>query len=150
MNSNELRQTGISINNILSRYIQIHDALFKFSLKKFLPIPFMFKKIDYESLYLDIAEILKDLTEIKLKLTEAKLLDKKNQEVYGTIIPYVENFRQTVQLLSYITLSLSKKINDPKSYQFSKYQKSIAEYNELRNLHNKMGQNLNIVFNKIT
>jgi len=150
MDSNELRQVGISINNILTRYIQIHDAIFKFSLKKILPLPFVFKKIDFENLFLDTKDLLGELTEIKLKLSESNLLDIKNQKFYNTIIPYVENFRQILQLLSYIALSLSKKINDPKSYQFSEYQKSITEYNKLRVLHNKMGQFLNIIIDKIT
>lgn len=150
MDSNELRQAGISINNILTRYIQIHDAIFKFSLKKILPLPFAFKKIDFENLFLDTKDLLGELTEIRFKLLESRLLDTNNKEFYETVIPYVENFREILQLLSYISLSLSKKINDPKSYQFSEYQKSIAEYNELRELHQKMGQNLNIIFNKIT
>jgi hypothetical protein len=35
------------VNSILDRYIVIHDAIFKFSLRKAIPIPGVFKPIDY-------------------------------------------------------------------------------------------------------
>ena len=35
------------VYSILNRYIVIHDAIFKFSLRKAIPIPGVFKAIDY-------------------------------------------------------------------------------------------------------
>jgi hypothetical protein len=40
---------AVRVNKILPEYITIHDSIFKFSIRHAIPLPLIFKPIDYES-----------------------------------------------------------------------------------------------------
>lgn len=65
----ELRHLAFRTNNILDRYVSIHDACFKFSLRKVIPLPGIFKPIDYRrhrealnSLHSELEQVRRDAT----------------------------------------------------------------------------------------
>jgi len=49
---------AVEINNLLSRYIIIHDQIFKFSWRKIIPLPFLFKPINFKNLNNQLNNIL--------------------------------------------------------------------------------------------
>ena len=49
-----------NVNEILSRYIVIHDHIMKFSVRKILPVPGLFKSIPYCTYEGDLATLLVD------------------------------------------------------------------------------------------
>ena len=53
-----------NVNEILSRYIVIHDHIIKFSIWKILPIPGLFKSIPYCTYVDELATLLVDLSAV--------------------------------------------------------------------------------------
>src|SRR3989338_583555 len=67
----ELRHLAFRTNNILDRYVSIHYTCFKFSLRKVIPLPGIFKPIDYRrhrqalnSLHLELEELRQEATSL--------------------------------------------------------------------------------------
>ena len=65
-NNQQLVEISLTVNNLLLQYIKIHNNIFKFSLRRIIPIPFIFKAIDFETHGRETENILSQLEEIKV------------------------------------------------------------------------------------
>ena len=54
----------IDSGNVLSNYLKIHNDIFTFSIRKIIPIPFIFKKIDYNKSYYSLSDDINKLNSI--------------------------------------------------------------------------------------
>ena len=61
MEVTDLRQIAVEINGLLSRYVEVHDAIFQFSWRKIIPLPFIFRPIDFGHLNGRTEQILSQL-----------------------------------------------------------------------------------------
>ena len=59
---------AVQVNEILSKYIFIHDDIFKLSIRKLIPIPGIFKKIDFKTHYKNLGKLSKELIKINFKI----------------------------------------------------------------------------------
>jgi len=66
----DLPEELIRTNSILGEYVAIHDAIFKFSWRKALPIPGLFKTTDFGSHFRDLDRLASKLAAISAKLKE--------------------------------------------------------------------------------
>jgi hypothetical protein len=106
----------IQTNAILNEYAAIHDAIFKFSWRKTLPIPGIFKTTNFEAHFRDLKRLASKLAAISVTLeAEPGALEGSRQ--------YTEALLKTVQALR----DICRRFYEQSHGDFSKY--PMAEYN---------------------
>ncbi|OGP08206.1 MAG: hypothetical protein A3G39_06615 [Deltaproteobacteria bacterium RIFCSPLOWO2_12_FULL_43_16] len=74
------------VHGILERYIVIHDAIFKFSWRKAIPIPCLFKPINYGQHVANIDSFISTLDKLSVSLgTKAGVPDVFNQHILSLL-----------------------------------------------------------------
>ena len=111
----EIPEELIRTNAILGEYVAIHDAIFKFSWRKALPIPGLFKSNDFGAHYKDLNRLASKLATISSKLKIAP------GSLEGSL-QYTESLLETIEALRQIC----RKFYEQSHGNFSKY--SMAEY----------------------
>src|SRR2546423_11499262 len=127
----------IRANTILGEYAAIHDAIFKFSWRKTLPIPGLFKTTDFGSHYRDLDRLASKLAAILRKLeAESGSLEGSRQ--------YTAALLETIQALREICRRFFEqgKGNFSK-YPMAEYHANLKAYEGLVNKCQELGVALN-------
>ena len=76
----DLPEELIRANAILCEYVTIHDAIFKFSWRKAIPIPGLFKATDFGAHFRNLSRLASELAAISLALkAETESLESSHQ-----------------------------------------------------------------------
>ncbi len=129
------------INSILNRYINIHDIVFSRSLRNIIPVPFIFRPIQFNDIAKELEILIKELEEMERKMQK-------------TIPPfplreYVYALKETVSFLREICIRLSKKIQEPSSYRWKAYREDVKKYKALEQKYLAFGPAMNGLFSKM-
>jgi len=154
MNSikSELLQIAADANRLLTSYISIHDAMFKFNWKHVIPLPFIFKPIDYPRLQGQAIAVLCQLRDCELGLKNLKLkfnsLNVPEQETHFLhfLSEYVLALLETLLRFETMLNELRKKAEDPSSYKYSEYRRHLKRYQEAVAGYHSMGGRLNELY----
>jgi hypothetical protein len=124
-------------NAILSEYVAIHDAIFKFSWRKALPIPGLFKATDFGSHFRDLDRLASKLTAISAALkAESGSLEGSHQ--------YTAAFLEAIQALRDICRRFYEKAQgDLSKYPMAEYNANLKDYEVLVNKCQELGAALN-------
>lgn len=122
------------VNDILTQYVSIHDELFAFSWRKLIPIPGIFKPIDYPR-YRD------ELGVLVSRLMDA-LDSSTDDRLPSAFSSYGEALRRTIEALQCICSRLSDKAKGSR-YPMAKYDIDMASYKALCNKYLRLGAILN-------
>ncbi|HEV8327037.1 MAG TPA: hypothetical protein VGQ08_06095 [Nitrospiraceae bacterium] len=127
----------IQANAILDEYVVIHDAIFKFSWRKALPIPGLFKATDFGAHVRDLDRLASELAAITSSLkTESGSLEGSNQ--------YTAALLEAVQTLREICGRLYEKSQGELSkYPMAEYNANLKAYEGLMNKCQELGVALN-------
>ena len=134
---NDLMQKAVEVNEVLTRYIQIHNDVFKSSIRRIIPIPGLFQSIDYGKHY-------DNLTALTNELEAIISVVSGNNEFAGALREYTQVLFQTISSLREICRKLYEKSQgDMESYPKSQYDADMAEYNSYERTHKALGERLN-------
>ena len=124
-------------NAILGEYVAIHDAIFKFSWRKTLPIPGLFKATDFGAHFKDLDRLASKLTAISAALkTEPGSLEVSRQ--------YTTALLETIQALRDICRRFYEKSQgDLSKYPMAEYNANLKTYEGLMNKCQELGVALN-------
>jgi hypothetical protein len=124
-------------NAILGEYVAIHDAIFKFSWRKTLPIPGLFKATDFGAHFKDLDRLASKLTAISAALkTEPGSLEVSRQ--------YTAALLETIQALRDICGRFYEKSQgDLSKYPMAEYNANLKTYEGLMNKCQELGVALN-------
>lgn len=130
---NEIYQT----HEILEKYIVIHDKIFKFSWRKAIPIPGLFKPINYGQHADDLDFLASALEEIISKV-------EKKADVPDMFVQYITALFNTIKFLSHMCNRLYyKSQGDLQSYTLDQYNSDMAIYERLVDNYRSLGTELN-------
>ena len=126
----------IRTNAILGEYATIHDAIFKFSWRKTLPIPGLFKAIDYGAHSKDLGRLASKLAAI----SSALKAESGSLEAYQ----YTAALLEAVQALREICKRFHEKSRgDLSTYPMAEYNANLKIYEGLMNKCQALGVALN-------
>lgn len=124
-------------NAILGEYVAIHDAIFKFSWRKTLPIPGLFKATDFGTHFKDLDRLASKLVAISAALkTESGSLAGSHQ--------YTTALLDAIQALREICRRFYEKSQgDLSKYPMAEYNANLKTYEGLMNKCQELGVALN-------
>ena len=134
------------VNDILSRYIVVHNALFKLSIRKLIPIPGLFKPIEFERHRADLTGMVAELREVD------EAIDYLHPSVsrYSPIVLFLTHLREystaladTITLLSTICHSLHLKSERSSEFTWDDHKRAVNEYNSSVDHYKELGGQLN-------
>jgi hypothetical protein len=133
----DLPEELIRANTILGEYAAIHDAIFKFSWRKTLPIPGLFKTTDYRSHFRDLDRLASKLAAISRKLeAESGVLEGSRQ--------YTAALLETIQALQEICRRFYEQSHGNfRKYPMAEYNANLKTYEGLVNKCQELGVALN-------
>lgn len=127
----------IRINAILHDYVAIHDVIFKFSWRKALPIPGLFKPTDFGAHF-------KHLSRLASKLGVISSALKEDSESLEGSHQYAAALLETVQALRDICGRFYEKSQgNPGKYPMAEYNADLKAYEGLVNRCQELGVALN-------
>jgi hypothetical protein len=133
----ELPSEMYQVQAILDRYIVIHDKIFKFSLRKAIPIPGIFKPIDF-------GQHFRDLDSLASELEQVAICTSDRAEVPEVFQQYVNALLRTIQFLRDMCNRLyDKSEGDLQSYKMNQYKADVSEYEGLVEKYCLLGSELN-------
>ncbi|MGB3194013.1 MAG: hypothetical protein WBC39_01830 [Phycisphaerae bacterium] len=122
---------------ILSQYVAVHDEIFKFSWRKVLPIPGIFKPIDYGRHH-------SQLTSLSTRLERVLESLRRIPDAPAIFPVYVAALLDTVAYLRDMCQKLYEKSQgDMASYSKEAYRRDVDTYHELVNAYRSLGAQVN-------
>lgn len=146
MDSNILKEKAITINNILSEYIQIHDSFIKSSNS----ILSIFRRIDFQKLSGEAYLLFEKLRDKRkgLDIFKSETMNSQQKAFYNCLFSYTEALKETVYLLFIMLHALAEKAKGEK-LNFKEHSENNAKYKDSINVYMSRGQELNELFNTI-
>ncbi len=133
----ELPDEIYEVHGILERYIAIHDKIFKFSWRKAIPIPGLFKFIDY-------GQHLRELDSLASALEQLAISKGNRAGVPEVFQQYVTALLKTIQFLRDMCRRLyDKSQDDLQNYTMGQYKSDVTTYEGLVEKYRSLGSTLN-------
>ncbi len=139
-------ELALRTNELLQSYIKIHDEIFGFSIRKIIPVPGIFKSIDYQFYYERLYFIKQELKEV---LASVSASPKDASGFVDTLEDYVKALLETVSHLREMCGNLFEKSkNAAESYSKGTYKSDLNRYEGLALRYKELGQRLNSYFQR--
>lgn len=127
------------IGELLHRYIIVHDDIFKFSIRRILPIPGLFQAIDFPSHVATLDEIGDELSDTISDVATSAYADHM---IPMLLVGYGNALLTTVNHLRSICDRLGRKA-EREDYPNEDYNRDVAEYQALVREYQRHGAKLN-------
>ena len=150
----DLIEQAFAVNKALQRYITVQDAVLarKFSLREILPLPFLFKPIDFGALWGETESVLADLTaaqqEIGMLRTSRVGVNREADELSACLDEYIAALQQTVQMLAELCRRLFRKAQG-EPFSWREYNALCKEYKATIPTYSKVGARLSALVRKV-
>ncbi len=133
------------VNDILSRFIAIHDDISKFSFRKLIPIPGIFKAIDYCIHETNLGDLAAKLGHVRqqMALEMVHSTVPSEAEFLAALEDYSSALLDTIEQLLLISASLCRKAEGARDYPMERYNKEMSHYNLLVEKYRSLGRRLN-------
>jgi hypothetical protein len=128
------------IGSILDIYIKIHNEVFRFSLRRILPFPIFFEKMDFALYSNHLTSLREAINETIIQIPGE---DSPRHELSETLLSYSLALDTTIALLLKITENLNKRCRDKKLYTWKQYAEDVKIYNESVTDYQSIGFRLN-------
>jgi len=140
------------VNDLLSQYVAIHDDIFKTSIRHAIPIPGIFKAIDFGAHLEKVKNIIPELENCdnKIKsLTEST--SGQEREYLDLLSRYVGALIETVSRLKVLVGALYDKSQSfvNSNYDWKNYKSDLAKYEQSVQDYMAIGGRLNELFEKV-
>lgn len=151
-NKEQITELSWNVNDLLSQYVTIHDNVFRISIRHAIPIPGIFKAIDFGAHLGKIENIIPELENCysKIKSLTEKINDQE-REYLDLLSQYVDALIETISRLKVVVGALYAKsqsfINS--NYDWKNYKSDLAKYEQSVQNYMAIGGRLNKLFEKV-
>jgi hypothetical protein len=133
----DLPEKLIRVNSILGEYAAIHDAIFKFSWRRTVPIPGIFKATDFGAHYKDLNRLGSKLAGTLSALQEESGLLEGSHQYATALLEAIQALRDMCKRLH------EKSQGDIGRYPMAEYNADLKTYEGLMNRCQELGVALN-------
>lgn len=146
---NELKAIAIGINDLLKGYVEIHNAVFRFSWRRMIPLPFIFEAIDFDDLRSRAKHILSELETCNQRIDSLIGETAQKESRFAHFLSeYCMALIETVCLLKKILYQLCLRSENSNEYRLSEYNSQCNLYKEAVNKYTTMGGRLNELYSE--
>ena len=139
-----------NVNDILSRYILIHDQIIKFSIRKLIPIPGLFKAIPFCTHENDLDALLGELAAARDSISDHLIGLRGVATAEGEFTEYLTNYsaalNNTIYQLHGISSELCLKSRGEGDYPYRRYRADLDSYKESVERYRQIGDRLNVLY----
>ena len=151
-NKEQIIELSWNANDLLSQYVAIHDDIFKTSIRHTIPIPGIFKAIDFGAHLGKVENIIPELEncDSKIKLV-VENLSGQEREYLDLLSQYVGALIETVSHLKIVVSALYAKSQSfvNSNYDWKNYKSDLAKYEQSVQDYLVIGGRLNELFEKV-
>ncbi len=133
----------LQTNDILDKYVSIHDRVFKLTIRKFIPIPFFFDEIPFLELYKKLSGYCEELELLNDKHRDLQSKFNINDELSEDLDQFITRLIITQKKFCEILSRLDSRIESAKNYLKQEYDKDMDEYKILISNYQEIGRKLN-------
>jgi hypothetical protein len=133
----DLPEELIRTNAILGEYVTIHDAIFKFSWRKALPIPGLFKATDFGAHVRDLDRLVPKLAAISAALKEESEALEGSHQYTAALLEAIKALREICRRF------YEQSQGNLNKYPMSEYNANLKDYEILVNKCQELGVALN-------
>lgn len=131
------------VNGLLSEYIAINDAILKHSFRKIIPVPGLFKKIDFCRHERNLGGIAQQLEAAMGEIPGLKEARPAHSRFLDAMDAYATALVETMRTLQSISAKLCEKSQGSKDYSWEQYRREMDEYNACVRSYTALGAPLN-------
>lgn len=146
----DLQSIALDIHGLLAKYSEIHNSLFKFSVRRIIPLPFLFEAIDCCSLQAELDELCAEMARSREQLQEvlSSYTDAQFIPFGNCLREYCESLLVTLGILRDLVYQLHLK-SQGRSYDWRAYQAQLASYNASVTSYKAIGKQTNELYNEL-
>ncbi len=140
------------VNDILSRYILVHNAIFKFSIRKLLPIPGLFKAIDYGSHYQALDNLHSELAQALEAIAQVRASEPASTNTgafLAALAEYGSALSDTIGSLRDMCSHLYRKSQGATDYGWDTYKQDTEAYEASVEHYKVLGEHLNSLWARL-
>ena len=141
----QIRGAAIYVNSLLSAYIPIHNDVFGANIRHLIPIPGIFKKINYCQHRESLAQISSQLQLRQAEAVKAASEGGGQAHLASVLAEYIRALNVTVTQLQGMSDLLCRKAQGEHSYSMYAYNRDCERYNKLVEQYRQIGNSLNEV-----
>ena len=151
-NKEQITELSWSVNDLLSQYVAIHDDIFKTSIRHAIPIPGIFKAIDFGAHLGKIENIIPELENCDNKIKSVvENVDGQEREYLDLLSQYTNALIETASRLKIVVGALYAKSQSfvNSNYDWKNYKSDLAKYEQSVQDYMAIGGRLNELFEKV-
>ena len=149
---------AVEMDDVLSEQIRVHNLLFKISIRNIIPIPWVFKPIDFEGPQKDLnslnAAMWNILAATQKLLEEGQTVSgrtfREEELIFGEVfLEYGKSLRNSILMLENLCVELHLKSQNSNKLSRSEYNELLSSYKENERQRLTLGPKLNEVWDKV-
>ncbi|MFC1643904.1 hypothetical protein ACFL5C_01080 [Candidatus Omnitrophota bacterium] len=146
-----LKTMSHAVMVIINDYVKVEDYVFKFSLRRVLPIPGFFEKIDYEKCYLTLGRLIEQLSfhESFLEKHMSNFEDEALRNYAETMGDYCIALKSAITLFRAVCYKLYNKGRGSLFYRYPTYNRDLKNYKNAINNYKMSGEKLQRIYEMI-
>ncbi len=149
----QLDRLSWEVGECLITYVTIHNDLFKTSIRRVIPLPFIFQRINYKK-HIDSIEYI--LTRLQEHYTKTNLLlndenETNYQEYLNLLTRYISALTDTIIKFKLVVSALYAKSQSftNSNFDWKNYKKDLDSYEQSIPRYSELGMNLTNLFRQL-
>ncbi len=143
---------AVTVNNVLTEYIKVHNDIFKVSAKRIVPIPGVFEAIDFQSHVSRLRKQRQTLASVDGDIAtwlRQGIKDIRVRAFVSLLKDYNQALLKALSQFEEISQNLYQKSQNPNHYSWDTYNKELDAYQESIGEYKRLGSKLNEAYQRL-
>lgn len=140
-----LIDASAEIGELLGRYIQVHNLVFKRSLRHIIPIPGFFRPILFQQHFESLRFLEREMERVRYSIAQSSLVSTEFAE---SLLAYSSALQETMVQLRQMCGNLFQKADGSLDYAKEEYKRDFRDYHESVVRYQHLGSRINAYFGR--